>query len=237
MKVVLIAHQDDEIFLLPYFNNHEFKLVIFLTNGVPEGSSSEISEERFSEAKEIFHKFLIPRNCEPIWWGNRNQHFEGSLHRFTNSDEVSSIWEEILLKGRNVSEIITTTFEGAHQDHDAAAYISRKLANKSGLTATEISTYPQKFKRIYSFSVLKPGNPEIHIKFKRLAITKLAFQMILAYKTQRKTWLGLGIQTLYTYALRQYWTSSSNAIKELNPCFYEFRGRSTQKEVLRHLLK
>ena len=50
MKIFLLAHQDDEVFLLPHIMNSEQKLFIYLTNGVSEGASISQLNRRILEA-------------------------------------------------------------------------------------------------------------------------------------------------------------------------------------------
>ena len=140
-------------------------------------------------------------------------------------------------QGEKVSQIITTTFEGAHQDHDSAAVISRRLAKDLMVTCVEMSTYPQWFSKLYSFKVLNPRFAETRFDFARGRTLVLALKLMASYKTQRNTWLGLGLGTVSAYAFRRYKSSKPAQIAELHPCFYEFRGRALQSEVTQCLTK
>ena len=62
MKVFILAHQDDEVFLLPYILSPEKKLFIYLTNGVSAESSLFKLESRTAEAKYVFEKNLAKLN-------------------------------------------------------------------------------------------------------------------------------------------------------------------------------
>jgi hypothetical protein len=235
MKVFLFAHQDDEIFALPYILNSDKKLFIFLTNGVSEGSTELKIETRTVEAEYVFEKHLSKLNSVANWWGLENSVPEGELHKFVSVENLASIEEVIKNQGVRVTQILTTTFEGAHQDHDSAAVISRKLGSVFLVDTIEVSTYPQWFSKFYSFRVLNPRYPSESFRFGRVKTLQLALKLMASYKSQRATWIGLGLATLGTYAFRKYRASRPQPIRLLAPCFYEFRGRALQSEVLKHL--
>ena len=235
MKVFLFAHQDDEIFALPYILNSDKKLFIYLTSGVAEGSTELKIETRTVEAEYVFEKYLSTLNSVANWWGLENSVPEGKLHKFVSVENLASIEEVIKNQGVRVTQILTTTFEGAHQDHDSASVISRKLASVFRVSTIEVSTYPQWFSKFYSFKVLAPRYPSESFRFKRVKTLQLALRLMASYKSQRATWIGLGLATLSTYAFRRYRASRPQPVRLLSPCFYEFRGRALQNEVLKYL--
>jgi hypothetical protein len=235
VKVFLLAHQDDEIFLLPHIMDSEKKLFIFLTNGVSAKASQQKLEYRATEAQNVFKKYLAKFNSSVIWWGLENSIPEGALHKFVNRDNLASIEAAIKNKSERVTKIVTTTFEGAHQDHDSAAVISRRMARAFFVEVIEISTYPQWFSKVYSFKVLRPSNPSKSFEFDRQKTLGIAIKLILGYRSQWKTWLGLGPAAIASYAFLHYRSSKQSPIKEIQPCFYEYRNRATQVEVLQCL--
>ena len=235
MKVFILAHQDDEVFLLPHILNSEKKLFIYLTNGVAEGSTELKLENRTVEARYVFEKYLSHLNSVANWWGLENSVPEGELHKFVSLQNLASIQEVIKNQEVRVTQILTTTFEGAHQDHDSAAVISRKLASVFLVKTIEVSTYPQWFPKFYSFRVLNPRYPSESFRLDRLKTLQLALRLMASYKSQRATWIGLGLATLGAYAFRKYRASSPQPVRLLSPCFYEFRGRALQSEVIKYL--
>jgi hypothetical protein len=237
VKVFILAHQDDEIFFLPHILDTEKKLFIFLTNGVAKGSSITELDDRTLEAKLIFQNLMASQNSYVVWWGLENSISDGELHKHVSRDFIFRLSEVLLQQGVQISKFLTTAFEGAHQDHDSAAAVARKLAEKFQVEIIEMSTYPQWFSRFYSFRVLKPKSSLEIFKFDRLKVLPFVIRLMTLYKTQRVTWLGLGISILSVYALRKYRSSKPVPIQILNPCFYEFRGRAKQSEVLHCLLK
>lgn len=236
MKVFLLAHQDDEIFFLPHIINSDKKLFIYLTNGVSSNSPNTILGKRTSEANFVFEKYLEALNSQVLWWGLENSISEGQLHKHVNRELVDSLKVKITSLGGNIDTFLTTTFEGAHQDHDAVAVITRKLDEIFQVGIIEISTYPQWISKIYSFKVLSPRLPMIQYPFNRIKVLIMATRMMVSYKTQLRTWLGLGPAMLNAFAFRKYGSSTPTPIGVSKSCFYEFRGRANQNEVLKSLM-
>jgi hypothetical protein len=233
----LFAHADDEIFALPFIDNSDSKLIIYLTDRPYSEAKSKII---LGESKLMFQKYLLPLNCHVIWWGEMRKIKDGELHEFTSETEINSLLKAIKSKLNDlgaktqIESIFCTAFEGAHQDHDSAAYISRAIGKKLNIQPIEISTYPQKYKNFYSFRVLNPVNPRHEFEFDRKRVAHLAFRMILGYKTQRTTWLGLGPWVIYRYLFKRFRDVTPTEISLQSPCFYEFRGRIEQSEVIKH---
>jgi hypothetical protein len=232
VKLFLLAHQDDEVFLLPFIADSEKKLFIYLTNGSSNSSSVFHQQKRTNEAHETFKEILMPLNANVIWWGNQNGVSEGELHKFANSNTIRSLIESISHHGTKVSKIYTTTFEGAHQDHDSAAVIARIIRKSLGADVIEVSTYPQKFKAVYSFSVMSPKYKSINFDFDRLKILRLAARLILSYRTQWKTWLGLTPAIVFSYLFTPFYVAEPQVVQVLDKCFYHFRSRAKQEEVI-----
>ena len=236
MKVFLLAHQDDEIFLLPHIVNADEKLFIYLTNGVSANSAILTLDTRTLEAEFVFEKYLKPLNSQVIWWGLESSISEGELHKYVNQELIEELQKIIISQGCDVTAFITTAFEGAHQDHDSVTVISRKLDEIFRVGAIEMSTYPQWFSKFYSFKVLQPRVPKETFPFNRMKVLLLAIRLMASYRTQRQTWMGLGLATLSAYAFRRYRSSSPRPLDLIEPCFYEHRRRANQSEVLKSLL-
>lgn len=236
MRVILLAHMDDELFLLPFINDEVPKLLIYLTSGVSRAVNSKKIERRLSESQVIFERYLSPKNSKVLWYGNSSLQPENELHKFTSPADIDSLQLEIEKSRQHVSELITTTFEGAHHDHDSAAFIAREVGKRLKLIPIEVSTYPMKYKNVYSFQVISPHSPQaLSIEFNRKHILVLALKLILAYKTQWKTWIGLGGQLIFNYAFKSFKVALPAPIGIQTRCFYEFRGRAKQTEVISQL--
>ena len=235
MKIFVFAHQDDEIFALPYIMNSEKKLFIYLTNGVSVNASEKELRIRSLEAKEVFESYLTGLNSKVIWWGLEHSIPEGDLYKFVNQESILQIAKLIREQDATILQLVTTTFEGAHQDHDASAVVSRELGKLLGVKVSEVSTYPQWFSKFYSFKVMKPHQPNESIEFSRSKRLLLALNLIRGYRTQRLTWLGLAVALFITYAFRTYYSALPMQVSHISRCFYETRGRSQQRDVLRCL--
>jgi len=235
VKVFLLAHQDDEIFFLPHIVNADEKIFVYLTDGVSAGSAISTLDRRTSEAEFVFKKYLEPLNSHVIWWGLKNSISEGELHRYVNQGLIDELGKLLISQESEVTTFITTAFEGAHQDHDSVAVIARKLDKIFKVGTIEMSTYPQRFSKFYSFKVLKPGTPEKTFRFNRIKVFFLAIRMMASYRTQLLTWAGLGLATISVYAFRGYRSSSPRSVSLIEPCFYESRRRASQSEVLESL--
>lgn len=235
MRVFLLAHQDDEIFFLPYLTNSKKNLLIFLTSGVSVDKTKKDEIDRFQESKLLLDKFSQGLNLDVIWWGTNNSIPEGELHLHLHDKVLLEIQDLILSRGEDLDLILTTTFEGAHQDHDSAAILSRLIGKALDIEVNEVSTYRQWFGTFYSFRLLNPRLPLPSIDFKRLLNLKLAFKLMAGYKSQKSTWIGLGPALIYRLAFRSYQPETPHELEIQNLCFYEFRGRASQKEVVENL--
>lgn len=66
MKLILLAHQDDEIFMLPFIYYPDPKLIIYLTSGVSKTASIKEKLARHHESKNIYDKFLKKHNIRIV---------------------------------------------------------------------------------------------------------------------------------------------------------------------------
>ena len=53
MRLILLAHQDDEIFMLPFIDDSTPKIIIYLTSGVSRDASQAEIEIRHLESQKI----------------------------------------------------------------------------------------------------------------------------------------------------------------------------------------
>ncbi len=237
MKIFLLAHQDDEVFFLPHLIDSEKKVFIYLTNGVSKSSTQGDSIKRINEAKNIFDKSLSSYNAEAIWWGSQYWIPEGELHNSISDVFLEKLAALISTAFPGEKAIYSTTFEGAHQDHDSAAVIARKIAKNLGLDLIEMPTYPMGRTNFYSYKVMYTQHPQFEYGYKRRIVVWLAIKLMFGYKTQIKTWIGLGPFVLFKYAFGKYESSSPLPVDKMRYCFYEFRGRARQDDVIIKLSK
>lgn len=236
-KFFFLAHYDDEIFALPLLSKDEKNCFIFLTNGVGETQTSVSEATRYSEAMANIHSKFENLDIECIAIGRHLGIWEGSLYERISEVVENFQIKRILAKVTSQDCIITTTFEGAHQDHDACCILSRRLGETYQLNVIELSTYPQRYKSIYSFSVMRPTIKHKKIPRRRVQNASWAIRLIIGYKTQRRTWIGLGIPVIFSYLFNSFYTCKPLAPVYLEKCFYEYRGRAKQSKVLTILQK
>jgi hypothetical protein len=81
---------------------------------------------------------------------------------------------------------------------------------------------------------MKPINPGVRLNPRRCLSVLLALKMMMLYKSQYKSWIGLGPSLLVKYALFPFWTAISSdpdSVPQNLRCFYEERGRAKHSEV------
>lgn len=231
----ILPHPDDEVFFVPFLLAYESKYLVYLTNGVSVSSSFLHKERRQNEALRAFEKIFSPGLDTALWLGNQYGINEGVLYK-SDLNELSKAILGLFSESKVLDlKVFTTAFEGAHQDHDVASVIARGVASSLGVNVQEVSTYPQKFSNIYSFSVLNPKKKESKVLFRRIATIRMAIKIMVSYSTQFKTWLGLFIPIVLRYSRGFYHTSVLEDVQPFKACFYEWRNRAKQADVLRHL--
>ena len=216
---------------MPLFSEDAENVLVYLTNGVSKDGDVEVRKKRLGEAVVNLTRALTDFRLRIVHVGDVLDIREGVLHENLSKVVKSKILDREFKKALYGSLIITSTFEGAHQDHDAACVIARTYAEKYNLKSLEASTYPQLFKKVYSFSVMRPEDRDFEIKFQRLQIAKIATRLMWGYKSQRRTWVGLGLHTLFIYCFSKFYTAKKAEVRKVAKCFYEFRGRAKQDEV------
>lgn len=127
--VILLAHQDDEIPVLPlimqYLNPIDTHIV-FLTSGTSDGS---ISLRRNKESW---------RNLTQLGISDKNLHFIGSSLAVAdktlskNLEHTFRALSELILKYL-IKNIYTMAWEGGHPDHDAVYLLGVTIAHTHGL--------------------------------------------------------------------------------------------------------
>lgn len=127
--LILLAHQDDELGLLPiihdlYSKNHTIN-IIFLTNGAAKHRDPFI---RNQESITVLNKFGIKL---------QNIHFFGSNYRILDKHLVENLYytrQRLLqyLNDYNINPhmVICQAWEGGHPDHDAGHLLALSIAKK-----------------------------------------------------------------------------------------------------------
>ena len=235
MKVFILAHPDDEIFFVPFILNSRDNLFFYLTNGVSVSTKTKFREKRKREATQVFETILQTNTKAVFWLGEDWGIHEGCLYQANLKDLAQEIQKIIEQKIVEDYRIYTTAFEGAHQDHDATSILARVVSSSLNVDLVEISTYPQKFSGMYSFTVMSPQLRASRISFSAWNSVKLAIRIMSSYSTQLTTWVGLCLPIIYRYSRGFYFTSKRTQIGYIEKCFYEQRNRAKQSQVIRVL--
>mgnify|MGYP001257411063 CR=1 FL=1 len=210
----LFAHQDDEfgifIDILKKIKNNNI-YVFYLTSGYKDKIHKLKLSKRDLESISVLKKIGVKK---------KNIKFIGKeLDIRSNKlySDIDKAYKAILkfTKKKIPHQIITLSWEGGHEDHDACNLLGRKIAFKFGIVKNsgEFSLYNAYKLRLIFFRVFNPINKKgniIKINFyDRLFIIKLLFY----YKSQFKIWIGL-----YPFVIFHYIFLGYNFIQPLNNC-------------------
>ena len=231
-RVFIFAHCDDELFCLPLLlDKNSESTLIFLTTIDRSDISNSVDDVRQREALRAniyLNKFGTFRTL----FYNKDI-FDGTIH----SDFDLASFKELtrIVLAENPDELITLCFEAGHQDHDSVNLITRILSKNNKITIRCFSGYRASPKSPKLFLVLKPMVPIGKISFNRFLSIVISIRLMLIYRSQAKTWLGLAPTLLLKYAFspcREGSSASSTYPEHISNCFYENRGRALQSGVL-----
>lgn len=232
-RVFIFAHCDDELFCLPLLlDNTSNNSIIFLTTETMSDRVAGKIDERRSEAilaNSYINKFqplqthFFPGNI-----------FDGSVHIDFSRNDLHELIEFVV--ALSPDELVTLSYEGGHQDHDTVELITRLIGRSLSSKVRSFSAYRASPISRKLFHVSSPRNPNLEkIHFDRIKVFKVTFKLILIYKSQIKTWIGLGPSLLIKYLCRSYQETSLSSgvgLQNFEFCFYEGRNRALQSEVL-----
>ena len=231
-RVFIFAHCDDELFCLPLLLEKDIdKTLIFLTTLKREQEIDSRVNTRQKEAlraNQFLGKF---GNVKTLFFGG--EVFDGTIHTDFDSVKFDNL-TQIVLKEKP-SELVTLSYEAGHQDHDSVQLITRMLSKNHSLKLRCFSGYRASASSPRLFLVLKPIDSLQKIPFNRLLSVFASIRLILIYKSQIKTWVGLAPALILRYvfgSFREEKVSSSLDLEEKTNCFYQNRGRAVQGEVL-----
>ncbi len=208
----LFAHQDDEfgifIDILKKIKNNNI-YVFYLTSGYKNKINKLRLSQRDLESISVLKKIGVKQ---------KNIKFIGKELDIRCNKLYSGIdkaYNAVIkfAKKKIPNQIITLSWEGGHEDHDACNLVGRKIAFKFGIlkNSGEFSLYNAYKLRIIFFRVFNPINKRgniIKINFhERLLLIKLLFY----YKSQVKIWIGL-----YPFVIFHYFFLGYNFIQPLN---------------------
>jgi LmbE family N-acetylglucosaminyl deacetylase len=193
----LLAHQDDEVFVVPRISYELSRgarpLFIYLTSGVAEDPSEN---ERDNESRACLTRLGV-EDEQIIFLGTESRIPDGCL-----VNHLEQCFLSLVEKTRDYTfdEIYTPSWEGGHQDHDAAFLLGLALARRLNLedSVWQFYLYNGFRTRGRFFRVSCPLPVACRRRQRKLNLFEgiLTLKSIFAFKSQRKTWLGLLPQIL-----------------------------------------
>ena len=232
-RVFIFAHCDDELFCLPYILQKDTSnVIIYLTTSSRHDEQTLGKSYRQIEAEGAGKLLNQYSNVEILFFNPRV--FDGEVHTGFQIEELEKL--ELMVSQLRPIELVTLCLELGHQDHDSVALLTQMIAKKLNVRFTSFSGYRSIKFLPRMFSVMKPLNPGTSLNPRRCLTVLLAIKLMMLYKSQYKTWIGLGPILLFKYtffpirtAISPHLESASQDLK----CFYQERGRADQSEVSR----
>jgi len=233
--VYLLPHQDDEIFALPIILSHRDceHIFIVLTSGAGKNESTKnfTRDSEFRSSLAILEEYGVRSQFFPF--GTEHSIRDGLLHADFSRDAYQHLLEQ--LQSFEPEIIVAPCYEGGHQDHDASARIAEGYSKVFGSDVLFFSTYRSAGSSFPFFSTMKPFIPSERILFSRLLVCPLALRLIMNYRSQLRTFAGLGLPILFSYLFKAWYTVMSSQIEFSDPHLYEQRKRAKKPEVAANL--
>ena len=209
-----LSHQDDEFgcfIKLEKDISTNNTYVFYLTNGGNKILKNNKLSIRDKESIKTLKKLGL--NKENIFFIGRELGID-HYALYLNLEKAYKKIKEIIKKVGKPNSIITHSWEGGHEDHDACNLIGRKIAFDYKIVekSFQFSQYNAYKTKLFFFKVFNQIDNKKGMKFfaqlkKRIFFIKLLF----IYKSQIKTWLGLYPFIIFHYLFRGY-----NYLERLN---------------------
>ena len=214
--IYLFAHQDDEfgVFIDIYKNIKIHNIYIFyLTNGDTKIIDKSKLSIRDRESIKVLTKLGVKKK-NIIFLGKKLGIPCNQL--YLNLDKVYSELLKNLKKIGRISSLITHSWEGGHEDHDACNLIARKAAlkNKILTKSSEFYLYNSYKTRLIFFRVFNPLTKNGKKVKSKLLERFLFISLLFTYKSQYKIWIGL-----YPFIIFHYLFNGYNFLSKLQKTF------------------
>jgi hypothetical protein len=201
----LLAHQDDEFGIFIDISKKIINCniyVFYLTSGYKKKIYKSKLSIRDKESIKVLKKIGVKKK-NIIFLGRKLDIKTNSLYL-----NISRVYDKLILFSKLIipHELVTHSWEGGHEDHDACNLIARKIGFKFYIIdkSKEFSLYNAYKCRLLYFKVFNPIQKKgLIIKsdfFKRLLFIKLLF----FYRSQYKVWIGLYPFIIYHYLFFGY---------------------------------
>lgn len=152
-NVWFLAHADDELFALPLFWLPGRHSIYYLSC---DQDSKSVLNSRESELSKVILRLGKFVEVKYLSLGKHWKIFDSKVPESISDEFMDYIYALNPLFSSGRVRIISTAYEGAHQDHDAAACVSKLVSNKFGLDLIHFATYPM-HPRIPVFSIMRLG--------------------------------------------------------------------------------
>lgn len=237
MTVFLLPHQDDEFGVFHSMEAERKRgrrvLCAFMTSGVPPGGDPS---RRNAESVEVLAALDVH---EVVFVGAELNIADGHLREALTQ---AGKWIERLMDTESsLSSIFVPAWEGGHPDHDCLHALVAEIAEHRG-KITSIYQFP-----LYNgyrlpgplFRVLTPLATNGLVRRDRIPTAKRAYylKLVLCYRSQVKTWMGLIPFVLLHYLLKGtqdlqgVQASRTHQKPHAGRLYYERRGFARWDEV------
>lgn len=194
LDVLILPHQDDEIFILPLIIEANPRLVIYMSFGTPENSfGRKNSRIRCDESSRSWN--ALGGHAHIIQFGLEFGLRDGLVHNDLHYSHVEILLS--IIKGRGAKRIITTALEGGNQDHDTCNVLSRYIGQSLNIPVVDFNTYrssnlPGGFLPFYRV-MCKHQASDTPPSCLKLRFNYVYRSLVVAkvYSSQYKTWFGL----------------------------------------------
>ena len=210
----ILAHQDDEFGCFAKLDkdiSNENTFVFYLTNGenktVQKNKLSKRDKESLITLKKLGMKekniFFIGRELR--------------IDHYTLYLNLKTVYKKILNKVKKTGKpnsIITHSWEGGHEDHDACNLIARKIAYNYNIIekSFQFSQYNAYKPSLIFFKVFNPIIKSGGKKFSAKLIRRIFYiRLLFIYSSQIRIWFGL-----YPFIIYHYLFKGFNFMERLN---------------------
>ena len=230
-SLIILAHQDDEMFALSQIEYIGVTTAIYLTDGV-RSSANYNSSVREIESVQAWQ--IINKGATVINFGIYNDVSDGLLFKKFDRTHFNKL--SLILKDIKFNQIITTAPESGHQDHDIAFAVSFMLAKKFNVPLCIFPTYSarkpgSRLFYVADYKFLDRLNLNFIILPRNLKKLLLLLKLFQNYRSQLGTWIGLGPGLIIKYLRPQRLYLAPTNLSNASPKLYENRNRANSVEV------
>lgn len=244
MNVLIVPHQDDELFILPEISSRislgeNFK-VIYLTNGQYKHHLPEI---RASESIKVLKSLGI--NSKDVYFIGHDLGVKDATVYRNLKVLYSSLKETLGGFQRDIVRIYVPAYEGGHHDHDATNFLVRTwlMSSRSNAELFQYYLYNDYGCKYLPYKINNPVEAVSYCCNFSLAQGLKTLVATFCYRSQWLTFLGLMPYIIYNYIFlrRLLFTvvdkTNQKCIDYNFLPFYEKRGRCIANEYCDELKK